>query len=511
MSAPGSRDVSPVAIVGAGLSGTAMAIRLQQEGIPFRIYEKSDAIGGTWRYNTYPGLACDVPAIGYTYSFAVDVHSDRLLAPGSALRDYHQRVFDAHGLGEHLSLGSEIVDAEWLGDRWSLLTGSGERHEHRIVVHATGFLHHPKYPEISGLDDFAGPVMHTARWNDDVDLGDKRVAVLGSGSSGVQVVAALAGEVEHLTMFQRTPQWMFPLPDFTIPGPVLAALRRWPVFARGVRSVSLASFSRILGRGMMKPNSVENKIFGWLCRRNLARVKDPDLRRKLTPDEPIMCRRPVMTTKFYPAVQHPDVTVETSRIAEVTPTSIRTEDGVDHPVDVIVLATGFDSHAYMRPMEITGQDGLSLGDVWAARPLNYGTMMIPGFPNMFMMLGPNFPVTHVGLHASMEGQAGYITKAITEMRRRDVASIAPTREATDRWYEEVGGAFGGTTWSLCSSWYVGDDGTPVLWPFSKRRWIDHLDHPDLDDFELQPDDAADVATDSPSTDTHSTHRRKQEI
>jgi cation diffusion facilitator CzcD-associated flavoprotein CzcO len=249
--------------------------------------------------------------------------------------------------------------------------------------------------------------------------------------------------------------------------------------ARAYRAASLATFSRVLGTGMMRPRSLENRVFGWACRRNLARVKDLELRRKLTPSDPVLCRRPIMSTSFYEAVQRPGVQVVDGGVRDVWPGGVVTTDGVRHELDVLVLATGFRSHDYMRPMSITGEDGVTLEDSWANGPTSYGTVAIPGFPNMFMILGPNVPVTHVGLHDSMELQAGYVSDVVQHLRREGLVAVSPSPEAAERFTRRLRAGFAGTTWQMCNSWYVDSKGTPVLWPFSRREWIAHLQHPDL--------------------------------
>ncbi|HET7736214.1 MAG TPA: alpha/beta hydrolase fold domain-containing protein [Nocardioidaceae bacterium] len=460
-----------VAIVGAGMSGLCMGDALKQAGYDgFTIHEKAGEVGGTWRENRYPGLTCDVPSRFYSYSFAPNPEWSSAFSPGAEIQEYFVRTAEERGLRDHIRFGSEVTEARWLQDRWHLRTADGREEEAEVLVTATGVLHHPKLPDIEGRDTFAGASFHSARWDDSVDLRDKRVAVIGTGSTGVQITVALAGQVDRLLVFQRTPQWILPVSNTRYSPLSRALFRSVPPLNR----LSYHAYQRIL-EGMLGPAvtrpSWQRTVISSLCRANLRfGVKDPVLRARLAPDYAPMCKRLVMSAGFYPAVQRDDVEVVASGIERIEAGGIRTADGVLHEVDVIVYATGFDAHAYMRPMAITGEDGITLDEAWAEGPRAYRTVAMPGFPNMFMLMGPHSPIGNHSLIAVAEAQAGYVMKWIRRLAAHPQTSVVPTTEATDDYYEHLRSAFPGTVWvSGCQSWYLDDSGVPELWPWTPAR------------------------------------------
>lgn len=483
---PTDQNAKPsVAVIGAGMSGLTAAKILREASVPFTVFEKAGEVGGTWRENTYPGLQCDVPALSYTFSFQNDPSWGRLLAPGAELQRQMVSVADAEDLRRHIRFGTDIVEARWTGRHWQLRTATGEEHRHDVLVHATGLLRNPNWPDIRGLDSFAGAVMHSAAWDHSVATDGRRVGVVGSGSTGVQIVSALAGRAGHLGHFARSPQWIFPLPDLRVPAPLRGLMARSPSLALGVRTVLLRSFGGLLGNASLHDGATR-RFFNWVVRRNLRTVADPDLRARLTPTDRPLCKRPVMSTKYYRAVQKPGVELIDTEIDHIEPRGVVTADGTLHELDVLVLATGFHAHAYMRPMQVIGVDGVSIDDAWRSAPVNYRSVAVPGFPNMFLILGPNAPVTHISLHDTAEMQARYIAKACDLLARSGQASMDPRPEAAQAWLDEVRAGVKDTIWaSGCSSWYLAEDGTPVNWPFSRRRWCDNLREPVLADYALR--------------------------
>ena len=480
-----SGDRPRVLIVGAGVSGLGVARRLRSAGIPFTVLEKAPAVGGTWWHSRYPGLKCDVPVVAYRYSFEGDCDWQSMLPRGPELQQRLERLCDEHGLRPHIRFGTEVVDARWTADRWVVRTRSGEAHEAEVLLLATGFLHHPHTPDIPGLDEFDGPVVHSGRWDDRVELDGRRVAVIGSGSSGCQLVTGLGGRAARVFMFNRTPQWVLPVPDLRIPAPLTAAMRRWRPFDRAVRSAILAVTARILGYGSTR-NGWERRLFTWLCRRNLRTVRDPALRAALTPTDPPLCKRPVMSTEFYPAIQRPDVELVRGPIDRVTPTGIRTEDGRDIDLDVLVLATGYQSQAYMRPMEVRGVEGVRIAEVWRDVPFAYRSFALPGFPNLFLTYGPLAPRLHVGVHETVELFAGYVVEFVESLERLGCAGLAPSKTATDDWVGRTRDAAKGTYLASCRSWYQGADGVPLVYTLPRKRWRETVTGLDLDDFERTP-------------------------
>jgi cation diffusion facilitator CzcD-associated flavoprotein CzcO len=473
-----------VAIVGAGVSGLAMAIKLKAAGIPFTIFEKADDVGGTWRENTYPGLVCDVPAAVYTYSFERNPNWPRWLATGAEIQQYVAGVCEQHGLREHIRFATEIVEARWVDDRWQLRTADGGEHRFDALVHATGFLHRPRYPEIPGLETFAGAAFHSARWDHGVEVEGKRVGVIGTGSTGVQLVTALAGKAARVTMFQRTAQWIFPMGNPRVFEPMRRSLARWPRLSEAwVRILVRAIGDWFLGPAAMRPGW-QRRVFGWACRVNLRTVRDPNLRGRLTPTYLPICKRPVMSTTFYKAIQRPDAELVDTGIDHVCPEGVVTTDGRLHELDVIVFATGFHAHSYMRPMRVVGDRGATLDEAWREGPSAYLTVAVAGFPNMFMLMGPYSPLVNVPVHESVELQADYIVRLLESLQRRGVRAVAPTPDAEDRWMAEIRAGMTPTVWANgCQSWYIGPDGVAVQWPFTRQRLHSLLRGPDLADYE----------------------------
>jgi cation diffusion facilitator CzcD-associated flavoprotein CzcO len=490
------RDPREVAIVGAGVSGLGMAAKLDRAGIPYTIFERAQDIGGTWRVNTYPGLVCDVPVAVYTYSFDRNPSFPRFLATGEELLRDVERICANQGLRDRIRFGADIDEARWLGDRWRLREAGGAEHEFRAVVQATGFLREPRIPEIPGLESFAGSAFHSSRWDHDVQLEGRRVGVIGSGSTGVQILTALAGQASQVAMFQRTAQWIFPLENFEIPRRLRTILERHSRLAElWVEFNTRAIGDWFLGPAAIRPG-FQRRLFGWLVRRNLRSVKDPDLRARLTPNYQPLCKRPVMSGSFYDALQRPDTELVDTAIERVAPEGIVTADGRLHELDVIAFATGFDAHAYVQPMRVIGEDGMTIEDAWANGPAAYRTVAISGFPNMFLMLGPHTPLINVPVHYSAELQADFAIRLLKLLERDGAHSVAPTQAAMARWMGEIREGMTDTVWaSGCRSWYIGPDGVAVQWPFTRKRFAEMLNETIPADFEVRR--GAPAPTDEP--------------
>jgi cation diffusion facilitator CzcD-associated flavoprotein CzcO len=477
-----------VAVVGAGVAGIGLGVRLQRAGIDFTIFEKASQVGGTWRDNRYPGLTCDVPAFVYTYSFARDIACERVLASGHVILDYLQAVHRDFGLEAHTRCDTELTEARWDGRRWRLTSVHGDEGAYDVVVHACGFLHHPRLPDIEGLETFAGACFHSARWDDDAVLDAKRVGVVGTGSTGVQLTSALAGRA-RVSLFQRTPQWIFPFPDFPVPERLRARVSRMPRLQHALVEGLERFGDWFIGTASRRPG-IQRTLFRWGSRANLARVRDRSLRRRLLPRDEPMCKRPVMSTRFYRAIQQPGVELVDAPIARVEPRGVVTTDGRLHELDVLVLATGFHAHAYMRPMQVVGPAGQTLDEEWRAGPVAYRSIALAGFPNMFLMLGPHAPLLSVAIHETVERQADYIVQMIGALRG---GALAPTHAATDEWFAEIAEGLKGTVWDGdCNSWYFDQGRLPIIWPFDRARWLDLLAAPRLDHYETI--DSAALAT-----------------
>jgi len=473
------------------MSGICLGIKLRQAGLEsFTMYEKGDEVGGTWRDNTYPGLECDVPSRFYSYSFAPNPDWTRYYSPGAEIEDYLVRVTDRYGMRDHIRFGTEIAEACHEDGLWRLRTEDGELIEADLFICATGILHHPRYPEIEGLESFLGACFHSARWDHDVPLEGRRIGVIGTGSTGVQLISELAGVAGRLDHFQRTPQWVFPALNPPYRGVTRRLLRAFPELnAIGYRFWR-AFFEYGIGRAVVE-DGPQRRLVDRLCRWNLSRVKDPELRRRLTPPDEPMCKRLIVSGRFYDAIQQPNVDLVTEDIQRVEPGGVRTADGRLHELDVLVLATGFEAHAYMRPMVLVGPGGLTLEEAWADGVRAYRTVALAGFPNLFLMLGPHSPVGNQSLIRVAEDQADYIVRWARMLRDGVVAQAAPTRAATDAYNTELLAAMPNTAWLTgCVSWYLGKDGFPELWPWRPERHEEMLAEPCLEDFDVVAGSAA---------------------
>lgn len=474
-----------IVIIGAGMSGMLMAIKLLEAGIEnFRIFDKASELGGTWRENTYPGIACDIASHYYTYSFEPNPGWSSRLPQGQEIQQYLLRVADKYRLRRFISFDKEVVDGRHDGQRWHLRMRDGEALEADVVVACCGLLHHPRFPNIKGRDDFAGPSFHSARWNHDVDLNGKRVAIIGNGSTGAQIIASLATRPLQLKVFLRTPQWIFPLPNRSYSAIERRLLSWFPSLARFTYYFYRNAFERTFARAVIQPGW-QRRLLSWVCRWNLSRVKDPDLRRKLTPDYAPLCKRMVMSVDFYPAIQRSNVDLVTDDIDHIEARGIVTRDGRLHEADALVYATGFDAHAYFRPLKLTNAAGRTLAEAWSDGPVAHRTVSVPGFANFFMTLGPQSPIGNFSAISIAETQIDYILQCIRTIQRGTLKTLTPTASATHAFNARVRAAMPDTIWvSGCTSWYIGENGVPSAWPFSGARFREELRALRLDEFEV---------------------------
>jgi len=455
-----------VAVIGAGMSGLCVAIALLRSGISdVTIYEKADEVGGTWRENTYPGLTCDIPSRVYQYTFARNPNWSHMFSPGDEIQAYFCGVADRFALRDRIRFGTEVVDARFEDGRWILRTDAGAESRVDFLISATGVLHHPRTPSIPGLETFGGKAFHSARWDHSVELRGQRIAVIGNGSTGVQIVCGLAGVADRVMLFQRTAQWVLRLPNPRYSEFTFRARNRFPWLDRlSYRGYSFAY--DLFAVGLTKPG-LRRKIMGALCRVSLREVRDPELRRALTPDYTPMCKRLVMSGGFYRAMQRDDFELVSAGIDHVERRGIVTDDGVLHEVDIIVLATGFDTHAFFRPMRLTGRNGIAADDVWRDGPRAFQTVAMPGFPNFFMMLGPHSPVGNLALTTVAESQADHILRWIERWRHGEFDTVEPTSSATESFNAQLRAAMPDTVWTTgCDSWYLNKAGVPEVWPFT---------------------------------------------
>lgn len=474
-----------VVIVGAGVSGLVLAAKLRAAGVPVRLLEKADEVGGTWRENRYPGVRCDVPSRLYQISFARRPDWSERFARGAEIQDYLVEV--AHRLGVHelVRFGSEVTTCRWEDDGWTVECADGHRERADYLVGATGILHHPHHPAIEGLDRFAGRTVHTARWDPDLDLTGLRVAVVGTGSTGTQVVSETAYVAARLTVFQRTPQWLIPMPNASYSEGTRRRHVRWPALDAWTHRAYGRWLEHTLGAAVVR-GGWRHALVTALVKAHLRwAVRDPALRRRLTPQDKPMCRRLVMSTSYYRAVQQPQVELVTERITRVEPEGVRTADGVLHGADVLVLATGFQPHRYLAPIKVVGPDGIGLDEVWAGTPFAHKSVAVPGFPAFFLLVGPHSPVGNHSVISVAETQADYVLRRITSPL--DDRLESPRASATAHYNEEVRAALSGSIWSSgCVGWYLGADGVPDLYPWSAAHFRALLAADDTEDWHTRP-------------------------
>jgi cation diffusion facilitator CzcD-associated flavoprotein CzcO len=474
------------AVIGAGMAGILSAIKLAEAGEDdFTVYEKADAVGGTWRENTYPGLSCDVPSHLYSYSFALDPQWSRRFAPGPEIRAYFERVAKEYDVVRRVRFGEEVTRAEFVEGRWHLTTATGTTDVVDVVIAATGVLHHPRYPDIEGLDDFAGACFHSARWDHSVPLAGARVGVIGTGSTAMQMTSALVKEVEHLCLFQRTAQWVMPAANPAYTDEELDAFRDDPAKLAALHE-QLKDMFGIFANAVVDADSPQYAFIEQTTRENLeANVHDPELRERLRPDYRAACKRLVMSADFYDAIQQPNAELVTEGIERVEPGGVRTKDGVLHELDVLVLSTGFQANAFMRPMELVGRDGRTLAEAWDPRPEAYLSISIPDFPNFFMLNGPNGPVGNFSLIEVAELQFGYVMQLVDRLRA-GASEVCATTEALREFEADREAAVPKTVWVTgCRSWYLDDRGIPAVWPWSFDRFRQAMAAPDPAAYEVR--------------------------
>ncbi len=475
-------------VIGAGMAGLLAGIRLKMRGdSDFTIYEKGDQVGGTWRENTYPGLTCDVPAHAYTYSFAYNPEWSAFMAPGPEIREYFEDMALRYDVKDHIRFNSEVESCEWRDGLWHIRTKDGIEDSGNVLVAATGVLHHPSYPDIEGLEEFAGACFHSARWDHSVPLDGKRIGVIGTGSTGVQIVSALAGRASKLTHFQRTAQWIMGRPGKTYTEEDKRGFRTDPALIEAVRNnpEGAANRERFLEAVINPESPAHEELESLLLQQLYDRVPDPVLREKLRPNYRAACKRLIFANDYYDAVQHPDVDLETRQIERVEAGGVRLKDGTLIELDVLVLATGFHADRFVRPMTMKGEGGADLNDLWAQVPRAYFAITVPHFPNMVLLNGPAGPVGNFSLIDVAEAQWDYFDKLLQPIREGKAAGIAPTTEALDAYDARRSEAAAKTVWaSGCRSWYIGGDGLPQVWSWSMDYFWEAMSQPDFADYEL---------------------------
>jgi cation diffusion facilitator CzcD-associated flavoprotein CzcO len=483
-------DRSPlrIAVIGAGMSGLLSAIELERAGHrDVAIYEKAERLGGTWRENTYPGIACDVPSHFYSYSFAPNPDWSHRFAPGDEIQAYFEGVARRFGVDGRIRTGVEVTRCAFVDGRWRLALSDGTTDVADVVIAATGVLHHPRLPEIEGLDTFAGAAFHSARWDHSVPLDGRRVGVIGTGSTAIQITSGLVGRVAHFSLFQRTAQWVAPMENPAYTEAEKAEFRRHPETIEAMRAEMARALTAGFANALVDADSPAIAAIQAACLANLENnVADPVLREKLRPTYRAACKRLILSPDFYAAIQHPDATLVTEGIERIEPRGVRTRDGRLHELDVLVLATGFRVDRFVRPMQVTGRDGVALDDVWKEGPYAYLAMCVPGFPNFFLLQGPNGPVGNFSLIDVGELEVAYVLQLVEKLRSGACDEVSVTHAAMQRFDAERREAAKRTIWATgCRSWYLDADGLPTAWPWTFDRFRAETAAPRLDDYELR--------------------------
>jgi 4-hydroxyacetophenone monooxygenase len=513
--APGwsKRDLAPdvpwrVAVIGAGMSGLLAAHRLRQAGVDVTILEKDDDVGGTWYENTYPGCRVDVPNHFYSYSFAQSSQWPQFFSTQPALLDYFRQCADDLGLRPLIRFGTEVVEARFDEDeqRWAVTTrgpdGTEGVEDFEVVVSAVGQLNRPKFPDIPGQADFAGPSFHSARWDHDVDLAGKRVAVIGTGASAAQFIPHVAEEADELLVFQRTPPWLAPTPNYhdDLPAELCWFMEHVPDYARWDRLVQFWRMHEgLLPAAVVDPEwpdhersmSLLNDVVRQLLTAHLeAEFADPELRAKMIPPYPPLAKRIVRDNGSWPrALQQPHVSVHTEAIDAVTKAGIRTVDGEEHEVDVIIYGTGFTASEFLTPMRVVGVDGADLHERWAGDARAYLGVTVPEFPNLFLLYGPN---TNIVINGSIiyfsECEVHYLTEAMRLLLEGGHRSMDCRAEVHDAYNERIDAANRGMVWGAAevNSWYRNAKGRVAQnWPFSLLEYWQQTRQPDPADYVLR--------------------------
>ena len=490
-----------ILVIGAGFAGLGAAIKLDEAGqTDFLVVDKGVTVGGTWRDNTYPGAACDVPSQLYSFSFAPNTEWSRSFSPQPEIQAYLEDVARQSGVLDRFRFGVTVEDATWDEEDlvWQVTTSAGTVTAD-IVISGSGGLSEPKLPEIAGIDGFEGEIFHSARWNHDYDLTGKRVAVIGTGASAIQIVPEIAERVAHLDVYQRTAPWVIPRHDREYTGIERFGFRHVPLFQRAYRTAIY------WGREAYVPAfTIQPKLAAPARAQALGNIRkaisDPALRQAVTPDYQIGCKRILISNTYYPALDRDDVDLVTDPIAEITPTGIKTSDGTEREVDCLIVATGF--HTTDQPIahHVKGRDGRTLADVWAEHGMaSYKGTTTAGVPNLFQIVGANTGLGHSSMVFVIESQIGYILSAIEQMDAQGLATVEPRRDVQDAWNDDLHRRMARTVWSTggCASWYLDEHGrNTTLWPRTTVSFRGLLRRFDLEKY------VATAASDTPVTKEH---------
>lgn len=484
-------DVQPhlydVIIIGAGFTGLGMAIRLHASAIHnFLILECAQEVGGTWRDNHYPGAACDIPSNLYSYSFAPNPSWSRSYPSASEILKYLQAIAEKQQLNKHIRFTHTVTSLSFNVDRWFVDTTAQRTFQARTVVMATGPLNTPGWPQLEGRENFAGKVIHSARWDADYEFEGKRVAVIGTGASAIQIVPELTKQVKTLTVYQRTAPWILPRFDFNSPSWNQKIFRKWP------KTQSMVREGLFYGHEAMAVGIIWNSPLTTLLQQIASihrrrQVKDPWLRAQVTPDYRIGCKRVLLSNDWYPALQQPNVELITWPIVRLRPEGVQTAEGLIHGADCLIFATGFEVNKTGAPFPIVGTEGVDLGEKWRRGAYAYKSINVAGYPNLFLMPGPNSGPGHNSYLYYMEAQIEYAMAGIRAILSQNLAQL-DVRESTQTAYnKEIQRRLKFTNWnSGCKSWYLTEDGfNATMYPGFASQYASQMHHFRLADYKVK--------------------------
>lgn len=455
-----------VIVIGAGLGGLTAAIKAREAGHEVTVLERNPRVGGTWYENTYPGVACDVPVALYQLSFAQSMNWTRAYPQGAEIQAYAEELADRFQLRPHLRLGEAATEARWDAERrvWTVTSEAGNTYVGDVLVGALGQLNRPYWPDIPGRDDFQGICLHSARWDPAADWAGKRVCVIGSAASAVQLIPQMAKDAAHLTVFQRTPNWVIPRRDVPITDAEKALQMTRPDLAMELAERNRKTIWETADQFFWQAFSWTPEgraAYETVARNHLEeQVPDPALRAKLTPDYPVGCKRILISDDFYPALMRDNVSLVTDGIDRIDAAGVIDRAGRRHDCDILVFATGFETTGWHWSVDVIGETGESLARVWEDAPEAYLGITVAGFPNFFVLYGPNTNLGHNSITFMIECQVAYMLRALETLEARGATAMAPRRDAQDRYNAELQASLAQTVWAdpHCNSWYKTDDG-----------------------------------------------------
>jgi cation diffusion facilitator CzcD-associated flavoprotein CzcO len=478
-----------VIVVGAGFGGIAAAIELRRHGIEsVRILEQAPDLGGTWYFNSYPGAACDVPSHLYSFSYEQRRDWSRLCSPQAEIHAYLHEVAHSHGIDPLIQTNTTVTACSWDQDacRWTVETAQGMSLQADALILATGQLHQPALPRIEGRDSFAGHSFHSAEWDHSYPLAGKRVAVVGTGASAVQLVPEIAPHVKRLAVFQRTGNWFLPRKNRRYNAAVRAAIAGIPVI-QALRRKFVFQYTESLTLAIRHPRTVGRLAGARSAAFMRSQLKDPAVQAKAWPDYTFGCKRILFSSHFLPALQRPNVELVTEAISAIEPAGIRSSDGRLHEIDCLIWATGFKTNDFMFPMQIRGREGRDLHEAWAAGAHAHLGMSVPGFPNMFVMYGPNTNTSGGSIVVYLEAQAAYLRQALQQLGARSAGAIEVLGEVEAASDRALQARFAGTAWTQCDSWYRDEHGRIVAnWPGYMREYLEQTRVLDPGEFRFAP-------------------------